>query len=66
MKSQNYVVPKLRQVKLQYIELSVMHASKSQCCKEDHYNLMTRVGVRGQNHMSDRSRQSVARCWGVC
>jgi len=24
------------------------------------------VGVRGQNHMSDRSRQSVARCWGVC
>ena len=27
---------------------------------------MDTVGVRGQNHMSDRSRQSVARCWGVC
>ena len=25
--------------------------------------VMPDVGVRGQNHMSDRSRQSVARCW---
>ena len=27
---------------------------------------MSSVGLRGQIHMSDRSRQSVAGCWGVC